>query len=80
MTLDAEFRFVWYEKSDKRWNKTRVNFFLKLTIKNGRAFMLDSVGDITRWRGVESGESVRGWINYENGIIELSKAESFLDL
>jgi hypothetical protein len=42
--------------------------------------MLDSIGDITRWRGVESGESVRGWINYEKGIIEFSKAESFLDL
>jgi inner membrane protein len=77
---DAEFQYVWYEKSDKRWNKTRVDFFTKLTIKNGRAFMLDSIGDITRWRGVESGESVRGWINYEKGIIEFSKAESFLDL
>ncbi|GEM_PF-950737 len=76
---DAEFIACWLEKTNKEWNQVRLSSPLSCEFRNGQGFMLatpkNSLSKKLRWEFVKDRQNVKGYVNYDVGIVELNPPE-----
>jgi len=75
LDLDVEFIACCLEKTNREWNQVHLPSPLSFEFRNGQGFMLatpkNSLSKRLRWELVKDRQNVKGYVNYDVGIVEL---------
>lgn len=76
---DASFIACWLEETELNWNRIIVSGEPKqVKLFNANAFVLTGTGKTRQWQEVNEGDVIKGYLNYEHGIVELCSPEPTL--